>query len=170
MKKLFATLGFICLMVSGSSASAQRGVPRFEDYRATVYRGKSAPVNLRSAKGASAFRTRLREGAKEGVNFAGRFTLVSWGCGTGCLQAVIIDARTGRVFFPDALGGFGVWLWPDTGDEAMQFKPESRLLIMSGTPGEANNGNSKSGIYYYEWTGTRLRLLKLIEKSREEGR
>ncbi len=169
MKKIFATLIFIIsLTLVAPLASAQRGVPRFENYTAPVYRGKSAPVNLASAKGASNFRTRLREGAKEGINFAGRYTLVSWGCGTSCLQAAVIDAKTGRVYFPDELNGFGVWLWPDTGDEVMQFKPNSRLLIMSGTPGgEASNDNTKSGIYYYEWTGTRLRLLKLVEKKRE---
>jgi hypothetical protein len=44
------------------------------------------------------YQTRLREGAKKGPNFAGYFTLVSWGCGSSCQEWAVIDARTGRVF------------------------------------------------------------------------
>ena len=46
------------------------------------------------------YRTRLREGAAEGPNFAGRYTVVIWGCGTGCAQMGVVDSKTGRVYFP----------------------------------------------------------------------
>lgn len=170
MKKIFTALLFISLLFVGSLANHRQAVPRFENYAAPVYKGKFAPVNLRSAKDASSFRTRLRDGAKEGVNFAGHYALVQWGCGTGCVQVGIIDAKTGTVYFPDQLGGFGVWLWDDN-EEALQFKPNSRLLVMSGFPStESNSDNPKSGLYYYEWTGTRLKLIKFVEKKREQGR
>lgn len=171
MKKTIFVLLCIILLCAGATTAAQaQATPRFEDYRATRYRGKFAPVNLRSAEGASTFRTRLREGASGGVNFAGRYALVSWGCGTGCMMAGIIDAKTGTVYFPKELGGFGVWMWEDNGD-VMQFKPNSRLLVVSGWPAtEADQDNPKTGIYYYEWTGTRLRLVKYVARSREEGR
>jgi hypothetical protein len=35
---------------------------------------------------------------------------------------------------------------------------------------QADSDNPKTGLYYYEWTGTRLKLVKFIAKSREEGR
>lgn len=170
MKKIFTAALFTGLLFAGSLAMPRQAVPKFEDYAVPVYRGKRAPVNLKSAKGANTFRTRLREGASQGVNFAGRYSLVAWGCGTGCLQVGIIDAKTGTVYLPEQLGGLGVWLW-DNNEEALQYKPNSRLLVLSGFPAtEANSDNPKSGLYYYEWTGTRLKLIRFIEKKREQGR
>lgn len=170
MKKISASLLFISLLLAGALAAERQAAPRFEDYAVPVYKGKRAPVNLRSARGASSFRTRLREGAKEGINFAGHYTLVGWGCGTSCVDAAIIDAKTGTVYFPKELGGFGVWFW-DNNDEPVLYKPNSRLLVLSGIPAtEADSDNPKTGLYYYEWTGARLRLIKFVAKKREEGR
>ena len=171
MKKITLAL-VISLLFIGSVAGQRQSTPRFQDYSVPVYKGKRAPVNLKSAKGAGTFRTRLREGASKGINFAGRYTLVAWGCGTGCLDAGIIDARTGTVYFPKELGAFGVWHFSDNpSDEPLEFKPNSRLLVLSGWPAtEADSDNPKTGLYYYEWTGTRLRLIKFVAKKREEGR
>lgn len=171
MKKITVALLLINLLFAASTAAGRQATPRFEDYAVAVYKGKRAPVNLKSAEGASTFRTRLREGAEKGVNFAGRYTLVAWGCGTGCLMAGVIDARTGTVYFPKELGGFGVWYFSDNpNDEALGFKSNSRLLVLSGFPAtESNSDNPKTGLYYYEWTGRRLRLVKFVAKKREEG-
>src|SRR5688500_6319558 len=161
----------LCLGPVASESLAQKSAaePHFERYPARVYRGRTAPVNLRSAKGAGTFRTRLREGAKEGVNFAGHFTLVGWGCGTGCLSVAIIDAKTGAVNFPRELNAFGVWYFEDDG-EALTFRPNSRLLVLSGFPNsETESAEPKAGLYYYEWTGRRLRLVRFVEKRRETG-
>jgi hypothetical protein len=56
-----------------------------------------APVQLGSARYGRAFRTRLREGAGGGPNFAGTFTVVIWGCGAPCQMVAVIDARSGRL-------------------------------------------------------------------------
>jgi hypothetical protein len=173
MKLLLATL---CVGFITATALAQgRATPRFEDYPATVYRGGAAQVNVKSMREARRYRTVLREGAKKGVNFAGHYTVVQWGCGTGCMQAAIIDTKTGVVFFPEEVNGFGVWFWDENNetrlDDAPRFKPNSRLMVMSGFPAsEGSKGEPKSGLYYYEWTGRRLRLVKLVEKKREMGR
>jgi len=168
VKFLLATL---CVGFFTATALAQTSAtPRFEDYPAPVYKGRPATLKLNGSKEARNFRTQLREGAKQGVNFAGHYTVASWGCGTACLQVALIDAKTGAVFFPEELNGFGVWFW-DNNDEALRFKPNSRLLVMSGFPAsEGNKGEPKSGLYYFEWTGRRLKLLKLVEKKRERGR
>ncbi|MBD0371644.1 MAG: hypothetical protein ICV60_12460 [Pyrinomonadaceae bacterium] len=169
MKKII--LSFIIGLLFVGAAAAQ-SVPRFQDYSVPVYKGKRAPVTLKSARAAGTFRTRLREGAGKGINFAGRYMLVAWGCGTGCLDAGIIDAKTGTVYFPRELAAFGVWYFSDNPNaEALDFKPNSRLLVLSGWPAtEADSDNPKTGLYYYEWMGTRLRLVKYIAKKREEGR
>ena len=168
MRLLIAVL---CIIFSTLTALAQgSATPRFEDYPATVFKGRTAALRLNGSKEARNFRTRLREGAQQGVNFAGHYTVVQWGCGTACLQVAFIDAKTGAVFFPRELNGFGVWFWDDN-DEALRFKPDSRLLVMSGSPAsEGSKDEPKSGLYYYEWTGTRLRLVRVVEKKRETGR
>jgi len=168
VRKLIASL-FISLLAANGFAQRQQPTPRFEDFAAPVYKGRRAPVNLSSAKGAASFRTRLREGAREGVNFAGHYTLVQWGCGAGCVDVAILDARTGTVYFPEELSGFPVYFWSDD-DDALRFKPNSRLLILSGaSASEANSDNPKTGLYYYEWAGARLRLVKFVPKRREDA-
>lgn len=174
MKKIMVASLFIStlLLLSGfATAAFGQAAPRFEAYSVPVYQGRRAPVNLKSAKGAGSFRTRLREGAEKGVNFAGRYTLVTWGCGTSCLMGGIIDARTGTVYLPRELGGFGVWYFSDDPNaEALEFKANSRLLVLSGYPAtEMNLDEPKTGLYYYEWTGNRLRLVKFVAKKRQEG-
>jgi hypothetical protein len=42
------------------------------------------------------FRTRIREGMREGPNFAGRYTLIQIGCGTGCSFVIVANNQTGR--------------------------------------------------------------------------
>src|SRR4051812_2968655 len=66
--------------------------PRFEHYPARgIYKGPVARVRLDSKK-ARMFRTRLREDSRGGPNFAGHYTVVIWGCGTGCAQMGVVDA------------------------------------------------------------------------------
>ena len=167
--KLLITI--LCVISFMSTTLAQTSAtPRFEDYPVQVFKGRMAALKL-SGSEARNFRTRLREGAQQGVNFAGHYTIVQWGCGTACLQVAFIDAKTGAVFFPRELNGFGVWFWGEKDYDAVQFKPDSRLLVVSGFPASEGEGDEpKSGLYYYEWTGTRLRLVKLVEKKRETGR
>lgn len=49
------------------------------------------------AEWARNFRTRIRDGVKEGPNFAGRFTIVEIGCGTSCRFGFLVDASNGNV-------------------------------------------------------------------------
>jgi len=74
-------------------------LPRFEEYAVadTTFRGRPAPVQLRSAEYGRTYRTKLREGADSGPNFAGRYTVVLWGCGSNCQIVAVVDARTGRL-------------------------------------------------------------------------
>ena len=167
IKFLFAAL---CACFLAAPALAQDGaVPRFQDYSAPVFRGKAAPLKLTTPL-ARGYRTRLREGARRAVNFAGHYTLHTWSCGTGCLQTAFIDAKTGEVFFPEELNGFIVCFYQPEAvkdlEEALQFQKGSRLIVMSGYPvSERDRDAPKKGFYYYEWTGRELKLLKFVEKS-----
>ncbi|MDO1585259.1 hypothetical protein [Rhizobium oryzicola] len=42
------------------------------------------------------FRTRIRDGMLQGPNFAGHYTVIQIGCGTGCSFAIVADNLTGR--------------------------------------------------------------------------
>lgn len=159
------------LLAFVSIGFAQSKTPSFEQYSVKVEKPKKVPVNLKSHKNANLFRTNLRNAAKEGVNFAGHFILTTWGCGTNCSQSAIIDARTGRVFFPDELegAGFGYCELPDDA-EPVVYKSDSRLLVLNGFKGgDLNLENGRCGIYYLEWNGKTFKQVKFEEKKRREA-
>ena len=137
-------------------ARAESPAPRFEDYPARgVYRGRPAPVRLDSRQ-ARMFRTRLREDSRSGPNFAGHYTVVLWGCGTGCAQMGVVDARTGRVYFPPV----EYMDIPDTSDEHSRsrwFRLDSRLLVITQN---LYDGMGKYTAYYYLFDNNRFRLLR----------
>ena len=147
---------------------AQSKTPTFSRYAAKVEKISNAKVDLKSHKYARLFRTNLRNAAKESVNFAGHFILTTWGCGTNCSQSAVIDARTGKVFFPAVLQeiGIGYCELPDEVDPIV-LRADSRLLVLSGYKGgELNVKNSECGIYYLEWTGADFRKVKFEKKKR----
>jgi hypothetical protein len=159
-----------CFLAAAAPAPAQDGAaPRFRHYSAPVFRGKAAPLRLTTPL-ARGYRTRLREGARRAVNFAGRYKLYTWSCGTSCLQTAFIDARTGDVFFPAELNGFIACYYGtepvESLEEALQFQKGSRLIVMSGYPNsERGKDEPKKGLYYYEWDGKSLKLVKFVEKT-----
>jgi hypothetical protein len=67
-----------------------------------IYKGRTHFPDFRGRDREFArFRTRIRNGLKEGPDFAGRYSIVEIGCGTGCRRVFIADNRTGKVFdFP----------------------------------------------------------------------
>lgn len=148
------------LSIFGQSA------PTFAKYSAKIGKVSAKEVKLQSHKDARMFRTNLRNAFKEGVNFAGSFILTSWGCGTSCLQTAIIDGKTGNVFFPKELQGtsFGFGELSNK-EESIEFKQNSRLLNINGYAGGEVGEKNKYGIWYYEWTGKNLKLVKFVKKS-----
>lgn len=146
-------------------ASAQK-TPSFAMYKVKVGNKTSKQPNLASHKTARTYRTNLRNAAKAGVNFAGHFVVATWGCGTGCTSSAIIDARTGKVFFPAIFQGVGAGFCElSEYAETLDYKPDSRLLILSGFKGSAQNAaDNQCGIYYLEWTGASFRQVKYVAK------
>jgi len=83
----------------GTSSAQKENPPLFEDFPVVEeFHGKLARVDLSSHPNARAFRTRLRDSAQKGPNFAGHYALVRWGCGNECGQSLVIDLRTGKVY------------------------------------------------------------------------
>ena len=165
IKCLFLTA--LCLALT-SVGYAQSKTPTFGQYVAKVETIKNVRVNLKSHKYANTFRTNLRNAAKEGVNFAGHFILTTWGCGTNCSQTAIIDARSGRVFFPDQLQEIGIGYCESLEDaEPLVSQADSRLLVLNGFKGgDLNVKTAPCGIYYFEWTGANFKQVKFEKKKR----
>ena len=133
--------------------------PRFEDYAvASHFNGRPATVDLGSHREANLWRTRLREGAEDGPNFAGHFTIVTWGCGTDCIAIAIVDARNGHVYMPKVLRSLSAVNIHDAivDDDVLRFKRDSRLIVAIGMP---NEDTKQRGVSYYEWKGADLRLV-----------
>ncbi len=141
----------------------QRPAPRFEDYPAgEPYKGPIAPVRLDSRM-ARMFRSRLREDSRGGPNFAGRYTVVIWGCGTGCAQMGVVDAKTGRVYFPP-LEYMDI---PDMENEAERsqwFRLDSRLLRVT----QDSYSMGRYTAYYYLFDNGRFRLLRKAVEQRPQ--
>lgn len=80
MLQLVAPLAVFCAasIALAAPASAQSSEALMAKYPAGLaYKGKPAGVNLASHKDARTFRTRLREAAAQGPNFAGYMTVAT---------------------------------------------------------------------------------------------
>ena len=162
-------LSITLLLAFTSIGLGQSKTPAFTQYPAKVEKIKNIQVDL-SSRTARMYRTNLRNGAKEGVNFAGHYVLTTWGCGTNCSESAIIDAHNGKVMFPRELAGmiFGFCDFPDDAEPTV-FKANSRLLVMNGFKGgDFDKKTTKCGIYYFEWTGTALKQVKFVQKKRTD--
>ncbi len=150
-----------------------KDAPPFSDYKVPMPAGIDIPhVDVRSGD-AKRFRSALRDAAKSGPNFAANYTIASWGCGTGCLNWAVIDAKTGKVTFDKTMSvldnnrvDFGREAEMDrfaAGENAtfvfgtLLFRRDSELLITLGAP---NEDQRRDGVAYYRWTGSKFEKLK----------
>ena len=137
----------------GVHASAQNRLPRFADYSVKeAYNGRTAPLAL--ARDDMMFKTRLRWAAKnQKPNFAGRYILTTWGCGSQCIMGAAIDAKTGKVYW----WNFSICCWRGF-DNDENFKPievrlNSKLIIFFGHRNEKDGDN---GAHYYKFENVRF--------------
>jgi hypothetical protein len=138
------------------SVAAHAGAPPAYDSYAVApdIPVRSAPVRLDSAE-SKRYAAMLREGARQKANFAGHYVLTSWGCGASCTMSAAIDAKTGTV----AWLPFTVCCWDLDITEPLEFKIDSRLLVVHGSRNEKGGGT-----YFYEFDGKHFRLISAVEK------
>jgi hypothetical protein len=133
--------------------------PSFEDYAVErIFNGTPARPILNSDQ--RSFRTRIRDGAKAPVEFAGHYTLPRFGCGAGCSAFFIVDSITGKVYDGFGVADFpGQWIEKQAGDPPLriQFIASSRLLKINGCPNEHDCG-------YYDYVMVDGKGLKLVDK------
>lgn len=155
------------LMVAFAGFSHAQKVPKFTAYPVKVEKPRITKINFKQNPDATAYRTRLSEGLKRGVNFAGHFVIVGWGCGTGCTNAGVIDTLTGKVLWPEEFYNVDATYGEGYSDVQLDFRKNSRLLIIHGRPGSKNDSgyDGPAGDYYFEWRNNRFHLLKSVPKS-----
>lgn len=64
-----------------------------------IYKGQKAKVNLKSSNTAKSYRTEImNQYSKSKIDFAGKYSFVFWGAGTGLTVGAMVDNKTGNVY------------------------------------------------------------------------
>ena len=131
-------------------------LPRYADFAVTPETLPTRPALKRNNRFSRKYRTRLGEGLRDlPVNFAGHYVMVTWGCGTTCLDGGMVDARTGQATaLPFLLDSFAS-LEVDIADPLL-YRADSRLVVMLGMLREEDAIPRQ---YFYQWTHGRLKPL-----------
>jgi hypothetical protein len=124
--------------------TAQTPFPKFEDFPVKeIFKGTPAKPIFRTPA-QRMFRTMIRQGAAAGPNFAGRYSVAQWGCGSGCVSMALVDAKTGVVFdVPfEALAFWPGYEYQDVSEDptpdklGARFRLNSRLFVIRGCKDE----------------------------------
>ncbi|MFQ6334106.1 hypothetical protein [Methylophilus sp. 3sh_L] len=114
-----------------TASDIPKDAPKFEDYLVKeIFQGKPALPKVNTSPEFRNMRTKIREGAKAGVNFAGHYNLIFVGCGAGavCLSA-IADVKTGDLYSSDLLGSIENFnIAPDVEEHLIEYRKDSRLI------------------------------------------
>jgi hypothetical protein len=104
-----------------------------------------------------------REVALPGPNFAGHFILVKWSCGSPCLMAAIVDAKTGRVLPPpfhrESGSSYFQVPYAFPMNPPLAYRLNSRLLIANICEAEESQ---KCGTHYFVMDDDGLRLIHAV--------
>lgn len=133
--------------------------PAFAHYPALVRSGATSASPRLTSVEARRYRTVLREGAAAGPNFAGHYAIVSWGCGASCNELAIVDTRSGQVTFDNRIRDIYSGHVGEINYKG--FRLNSRLLVIAGMPQE---DEARDGVTYFEWTGSRLKLIRFVPR------
>ena len=149
-------ISFFALSISAPAlARTPPAIPDPKQYPVeTIFKGTPA-VPILDTKHARYYQTRILEGAKAGPNFAGHYTVVSWGCGMASFDFVVIDTITGKVYSsPERCITYSIAYDLPIEDVLMGhpgFKLDSKLLLTIGLKdGDPANGEGKATMYLFD--------------------
>lgn len=108
--------------------------PSFAQYLVQEKYFVPAPLQLESNPRGALFKTRITESYREAEpNFAGKYSIISWGCGASCGAFVIVDNTAGKIY-----GDYISEKLTDGGASyGMDFNIESNLIIIN--PSQESN-------------------------------
>jgi len=141
-----------------AQAKTKERAPRFADYPVT----KLSHMRVAKPKVPKNWhedpRLRLQDSVYDTsrANFAGRYFMAVWGCGTACVTGAVVDARTGRI---DPLPTVSSWHEVHDKFEGIDFRHNSRLVVLSGQRSEKKGD---MGQHFYVLENGKLRFLRTI--------
>jgi len=143
------------------------GVPkatRFEDYAVhpvAPQRATEALIGKYDWTDKASFGREVKVEAAKGPDFAGRYAIVEWSCGSWCTNSVIADVVSGKMYDPPFVGVVGCSAI--TGDQpTLQRRADSSLLIVRGMLEMSFDhylSEGPCGSFYFRWNGSHLRLI-----------
>jgi len=156
---LILVLVFAAPVTAEAQQRAETKAPQFADYPVPVI-GKvraRTPVFPRGLSEEERLRLTDAWSAEDPVNAAGRYVLVTYGCGSTCVSAGFIDAVTGAVNpLPFSVSG-----WREVPEDfiPIETRADSRLVIING----ARNETGVVGRHYYLLDRGKLRHLRTVD-------
>ncbi len=134
-------------------------LPKFEDFPATEFSdNKNIVVDVNSDPIGKIYSTAIRYSVKyNGINFAGKYSIADWGCGSGCQDGVIVDADTGHIY-----------LLPEIMVNGYESRKGSRLLVQNPVTVGSGWMNNWFKTRYWEWTGQGFKSLGIYKVDLEK--
>jgi hypothetical protein len=131
---------------------------KFSNYPVRIYSGKLAKPDFKTNKDAYGFRTMIRNQCQEsGVNFAGHYTLVEWGCGSDCQDIAIVDRINGEIYYSNRKQ-----LLNDL-SYGVKFRPDSRMMVANARLLERHKGyvscSHEVNVGVVEWVNDKAKKL-----------
>lgn len=120
-----------------------------------IYTGPLASVRFDgNFPEARMFRTKIIEAAQQGPNFAGHYTVATWGCASGCQQHAVVDAQSGNIV------SFGLMT-----EMGLKYYPNNRILITNPAENFSKiiESNTNGSEIYDEWLKIPREYYVLIE-------
>jgi hypothetical protein len=138
---------------SGNNSGVNSGVissvtlPFFSNY--TVTKSQVALTDLpaidpKSHSLGASYATRFSAANETAPNFAGKYSIVSWGCGSSCENGAIVNRETGQI-----LGQL-----PVVAERGLLYEADSKLLVINPYVNDNYSNFDVLPTHYYEWTGT----------------
>lgn len=125
-------------------------LPKFEDFPAKEFsNNKKIVVDINSDPIGLLYRTAIRYHVENfGINFAGKYSIAEWGCGTTCSNGAVVDADTGHIYpLPEMMAN------------GFDSRKNSRLLIQNPIIIGGDWTRDWYRMSYWEWTGKSFQLL-----------
>lgn len=131
----------------------------FSKFEVPLYKGKLASPNFKTDTASWLFRTQIRNQCRsKGINFAGHFTIVEWGCGSACKEIAIVDRINGKINYS------GILTNEDDSFFTLEYKRNSNLVVMNDWMMKEYKGyllwSDNWKLITVKWENTKFRILR----------
>lgn len=124
------TLMLIVIFSVNSYGNNDKKEPKFSEHKIILkkYPNNTLKAN-NSLKNTKQFKTVLKGYLQGQPNYAGKYIIATWGCGSSCLRHAIINKNTGYVFWPEEI--YVTFNLFKCDKNTLEFREDSNLLILN---------------------------------------